>query len=451
MITCAIYPRKSKADDKSQSMEVQIEMCTDYLDNRYGKGKYKVLIYDGDYGITGHSVKKRKDFQKMMKAVNDGIINIVCIQRFDRIARNTRDFCNMYHAMEQVGCELVSVSQQIDTTTPYGKKFMYDLASAAELEWALNSERRKDVNKYAMLHGKCNLSPYCLPLGFKAEIVDGVRRMVHDHDTEQLIYDLIECLDSGMSHIKTLCYINDKYNKSYSHALVDTFRRSTFYYGSYRDNDNYCEPYLTKEHWEQLAKRKDAKVRYHDEDNKNMLFTGLLRCPVCGTKLEAQVGRNKGYANYHYYRCHKHAETRLCPFKRNLNERKIESYLIENVLEKLNAPSVEITAKTAQKKKDTSKYKEELKRLNNMYQKGRIDEDEYDKEYDRLTELINEQEEEPKQINYDKIKESFPVGWVEIYNKLTKANKKRFWLSTIEEIKFDENLQFTDIIFLNKF
>ena len=117
MIKCAIYPRKSKQVNDSDSMDTQIAMCNQYLDTKYGKDNYSVTIYDKDYGITGHTTTKRKDFQEKK-------IELVLIQRYDRIARNTRDFCNIYHEMESNGCNLVSVSQQIDTTTPYGKKFM---------------------------------------------------------------------------------------------------------------------------------------------------------------------------------------------------------------------------------------------------------------------------------------------------------------------------------------
>lgn len=450
MKICAIYTRKSKVDDNSQSMETQVQMCTDYLESRFGKGNFTTIIYDKDYGITGHSIKKRKDFQRMMQAVKEGSINMVCIQRFDRIARNTRDFCNLYHDMEQAGCELVSVSQQIDTSTPYGKKFMYDLASTAELEWALSSERRKDVNKYAMLKGTCNLSPYAIPVGFKAVRINGIRKMVHDEETEPIIYDLIEQLRQKNSINGTLIYINRKYDKEYSHALIDTFRRSSFYYGSYRENDNYCEPYIDKEEWLKLTAKKPIRPRYHDADSRNMFFTGLLRCPVCGTRLEGQIAKNKGYDTYYYtYRCHKNNSAKLCTFNRYIGEKKIEKYLIETIFEKLDYPDIDIKPKNAVKKVDKSKYKEELRRLNVMYQKGRIDDSEYDSEYERITELLNHVDDEPKQVDYEKIKANFPKGWLEIYKKLNRANKKKFWLSVIKEIKFNEHLIFTDIIFVD--
>ena len=50
MIKCAIYPRKSKQVNDSDSMETQISMCKQYLDTKYGKDNYYVTVYDKDYG-----------------------------------------------------------------------------------------------------------------------------------------------------------------------------------------------------------------------------------------------------------------------------------------------------------------------------------------------------------------------------------------------------------------
>ena len=43
---CAIYVRKSKVNDNSDSMETQIQMCTDYLNQQFPGCIIK--IYDKD-------------------------------------------------------------------------------------------------------------------------------------------------------------------------------------------------------------------------------------------------------------------------------------------------------------------------------------------------------------------------------------------------------------------
>ncbi len=65
-------------------------MCEDYIKQNYKN--YTINLYDKDYGVTGHSIKARKDFQRMMMDVNADELYIVVILRYDCIAWNTRDF-----------------------------------------------------------------------------------------------------------------------------------------------------------------------------------------------------------------------------------------------------------------------------------------------------------------------------------------------------------------------
>ena len=447
---CAIYVRKSKVNDNSDSMETQIQMCTDYLNQQFPG--CIIRIYDKDYGITGHSIKKRKDFQRMMEDVRSGVINIVAIQRYDRIARNTRDFCNIYHDMEKVGCELISVSQQIDTSTPYGKKFMYDLASTAELEWALNSERHKDVNRYARLNGKCSISPYSLPFGIKAEIRDGKRVAVIDKETEPIVRDMIQYYKENRSKSRTVRYINEKYNLNKSHSLIDTLLRSDFYHGEYREVSNYCEAYMTKEEHQELRQIARNRVRFHTNDKNYFLFTGMCICPECGLKMESQSQVQKSGHRYYYYRCYAPYRTGLCSFKGNINENYIENYLIKNIGFIFEQYSMELNKqkqKIKNKEVDVLKYKKELERLNTMFLKGRIDEKTYDSEYERIQRIIlehNSNTNTPNSFDLADLRQLFCDGWENHYNKLSRENKRKFWSNTIKEIHFNKDKTIKKIV-----
>ena len=447
---CAIYVRKSKVNDNSDSMETQVQMCTDYLNQQFPGCIIKV--YDKDYGITGHSIKKRKDFQRMMDDVRNKIVNIVAIQRYDRIARNTRDFCNIYHDMEEVGCELVSVSQRIDTSTPYGKKFMYDLASTAELEWALNSERHKDTNKYARLNKKCALSPYALPKGFKAERIDGIRKMVKDPDWEHIVNDAIDYLDISESKNKTMRYINEKYGLNLSHAFIDTLLRSDFYHGQYREVMDYCPAYMTKEKHEELRKKCSSHVRNYSSDRKYFIFSGLLRCPVCGLKMESQSQVNTSGNRYYYYRCYDTYRTGKCSFKGNINEKDVETYLRTSILDEIRASIVQhdYYSTNNQKKPDLAKYKAELERLTNAYLKGRIEESYYDSEYERIQTIIQESEfrESERKFDAEQLEKIFNSDWLTAYDNLNRENKRAYWKNMIKQINFNTDKTVKSVDFL---
>lgn len=451
VVRCAIYPRKSKQNDKSESMEVQIQMCEEYIKQNYEN--YTISLYDKDYGVTGHSIKARKDFQRMMQDIKNGEIDIVVIQRYDRIARNTRDFCNLYHDMEKSGCNLVSVSQRIDTSTPYGKKFMYDLASTAELEWALNSERHKDVNKYARMRGKCNLSPYAMPFGYKAEVIDGMRRMVIDKEKEPIVRDAIDHYRKYQVKQGTTRYINEKYGLNLSHSFMQRLTSCEFYYGKYRENENYCEPYITKEEFEELQRISKSKMKTYTRDEKYFLFTGLLRCPRCGRKMESQSQMQPSGWRYHYYRCYAPYRSGLCNFRGNVNERYIESYLLDHVLDDLE--NFEKDTNSIQEKQkntvDNEKYKKEMERLTNAYVKGRINESYYDEEYARLKELVDESESKKrtgKKTDIESIRKIFSENWKSSYLLLDRQNRKAFWQSIINHIELNEDKTVKGVFFL---
>ena len=450
MINCAIYPRKSKAVDNSDSMDVQIDMCRRYLDDKYGSGNYTATVYDGDYGITGHSTKKRKDFQRMMRDVSDRKIQLVVIQRYDRIARNTRDFCNLYHDMEINGCNLVSVSQQIDTTTPYGKNFMYMQASMAELEWALNSERRKDTIRYAASIGKSILPDHSTPFGYHNAIVDGVRRLVKEEQLEDAVSDLFEYYRKYRNYSATARYINQQYGTRFEIQAIKRIIRSPFYYGCYKDNDNFCEPYISKEDWQDLQQKRPV-IRTAGNKRTEVLFSGMIRCPECNRLMRSCQKSHRSGNVYRYYHCEYHS-TKMCGFAKVKSENLIEEMLLNRIDTFLAEREAAMSDQKSEKKHSTnnvSKYRAELDRLNTMFLKGRISEEYYDTEYLRLNDLIAQYEASSQ--SHDSVKhlqEVFVSDWKEMYKDLDKLHRKFFWRDVIRQIIVDDNMNVIDVIFL---
>lgn len=450
MINCAIYPRKSKAVDNSDSMDVQIDMCRRYLDDKYGSGNYTATVYDGDYGITGHSTKKRKDFQRMMRDVSDRKIQLVVIQRYDRIARNTRDFCNLYHDMEINGCNLVSVSQQIDTTTPYGKNFMYMQASMAELEWALNSERRKDTIRYAASIGKSILPNHSTPFGYHNAVVNGVRRLVKEEQWEDAVADLFEYYRKYRNYSATARHINQQYGTNFEIQAIKRIIRSPFYYGCYKDNDNFCEPYISKEEWKNLQQKKPV-IRTAGNKRTEVLFSGMIRCPECNRLMRSCQKSHRSGNVYRYYHCEYHS-TKMCGFSKVKSENLIEEMLLNRIDTFLAEREAAMSDQKPEKKhsnNNVSKYREELDRLNTMFLKGRISEEYYDTEYLRLNDLIGQYEASRRSHDsIEHLREVFVSDWKEMYKDLDKLHRKFFWRDVIRQIIVDDNINVIDVIFL---
>lgn len=439
MINCAIYPRKSKANDNSQSMEQQIADCKRYIDEHYPGSN--IIIFDGDYALTGHSTKKRKDFQKMMDSVRAGRIQMVVIMRYDRIARNMRDFCNLYHDMEEAGCNLVSVSQQIDTSTPYGKNFMYQMAAMAELEWAIISERYKDTARYKREHGFAYTGR--VPYGYKIQMCeDGHKRVVKDPDHDAMV--VFNYYKECRSKEQTIRYMNSIGEKAFSYDIIRKMLSSDMYCGKVKGNDNFCEPYMTQAEMDGLRSLKVIKCT---PSGTTYIFSQMLTCPLCGKHMYGiRGGKNLALR---YYRCGVQGHRRD-HYIFMVNEEKIERILMEKLDFILDDKIASLSANG--KKSNTEsidRYKSDQERLNYLFEKGRIKIDDYEKKYDELERKIEVLKSDDVQIDYASIKKTFDVGWKEMYSALSPERKKIFLHSVIKEIRISKDKEINDIIFMS--
>ena len=76
--------------------------------------------------------RNRPELEKMLAFVREG--DIVLIESISRLARSTRDFLNILNELEQKHVTLVSLKEQIDTSTPTGRFLVSIFAALAQLE-----------------------------------------------------------------------------------------------------------------------------------------------------------------------------------------------------------------------------------------------------------------------------------------------------------------------------
>ena len=91
-----------------------------------------------------------------------------------------------------------------------------------------------------------------------------------------------------------------------------------------------------------------------------------------------------------------------------------------------------------------------MERLNKLYIKGRIEEDFYNKEYERLQKEISLGESEsankPK-YNIENFKEIFPTSWKGKYVKLPREIKRNLWKEIISSIEINNEKTVERLIF----
>ena len=91
----------------------------------------------------------------------------VVVWKFDRFARSASHFLRALETFHTLGIDFVSLSEQVDTSTPMGKMVFTVLGAVAELEPSLIVERVKAGLRNARAKGK--------RLGRPRKVVDAAR------------------------------------------------------------------------------------------------------------------------------------------------------------------------------------------------------------------------------------------------------------------------------------
>jgi DNA invertase Pin-like site-specific DNA recombinase len=131
------YARVSTSD---QNLNMQIDALEKYGCERIYQEK-----------ITGTKID-RPQLADLMMILRPG--DKMVIYKLDRISRSTKHLIELSEFFDKKGVEFVSIQDLIDTATPMGRFFFRILASIAELERDIISERTKAGLSSARARGR---------------------------------------------------------------------------------------------------------------------------------------------------------------------------------------------------------------------------------------------------------------------------------------------------------
>jgi DNA invertase Pin-like site-specific DNA recombinase len=152
-----------------------------------------------DRGISGKSMKNREGLQQALASMGKG--DALVVYSLSRLARSTRDALAISELLHKRGADLVSLSEQIDTTSAAGKMVFRMLSVLAEFERDLVSERTKAVLSYKKANGE-KYAP--VPYGFAED--DG--RLVELAEEGKVVAEILTMKERG----STLMAIADTLN-----------------------------------------------------------------------------------------------------------------------------------------------------------------------------------------------------------------------------------------------
>lgn len=419
-----LYLRVSSEEQAKHgySLDAQEEALKDFCK----RNNHVILGIYRDEGISGRKpYTKRPAMVQLLADLEKVRPDIILFTKLDRWFRNIKEYYKVQDILDKNKVYWKAINEEYDTSTASGRLYVNIKLSIAQDEADRTSERIKDIQSQLIAQGKVLGGK--VPFGYK--IVD---KRIAFGDNINITKDAIEHYMLHQSAHDTTRHLNDLYGTKFDHQQLLCLLKNPILKGEYRGNTAYCEPLITSDKWNELQAIIQRNIK-HASKKRTYIFTGLIRCPVCGRRMGGF------HANgYKYYRCVKYS-VHKCDMKHSVSEAKVENWLLENVEENFK---VNVTMKPKQKVEDPKKYKDRLKRLNEMYLLGNIDQDEYKAKSAELQQKIAE----IQKITPVKTK-IFTSNWHDLYAELDDEHRRSFWRNMVREIVVTVEAQPVDVLY----
>lgn len=99
----------------------------------------------------------RPELKTMLLTLRSG--DVLVIDSFSRLSRSTKDLLDLVEKLTAMGVHLVSLKENLDTTTATGKLMLTMLSALSQFERDLIAERTVDGLKAARARGRCGGRP----------------------------------------------------------------------------------------------------------------------------------------------------------------------------------------------------------------------------------------------------------------------------------------------------
>ena len=152
----ALYARVSTKD---QDASLQVRELTDFIARRGWILESRFI----DTGVSG-ARERRPELDRLMAAALRRDIDIVVVWKLDRFGRSLRHLVNTLAQLQALGVAFVSMTDQLDLSTPHGMLMFQIIGAMSEFERALIRERVRAGIAHARARG--------VQLGRRARVVN---------------------------------------------------------------------------------------------------------------------------------------------------------------------------------------------------------------------------------------------------------------------------------------
>ncbi|HXH30980.1 MAG TPA: recombinase family protein [Bacteriovoracaceae bacterium] len=405
------------ADGSIESQQYRVKSFVDIKkihDKNWGK------IID-TYIDDGYSAKntKRPAYQRMMKDVRGGKINLILVADISRLSRNIADFCLLLKELEISKAKFLSIKEQFDTSTPAGEMMIFNMINLAQFERKQTSERISMNFHSRAMRGLSNGGGHVL--GYDKDPTNPGKLIINESEAN-LVKKIFSLYNEGNSLSVTADRLNKESEKRkecstvyfrhlkdglWTIRAVQTILNNYAYIGIREVNKQYKNEeqsqlkawqlyqlvpaswaaIISKSLFERTQKslkiaNKIQRHRFDNSEKRIFLVSGVTKCGHCGRALIGQTAHGKDKTHRYYGHKYLIGETIKCPIKR-FSAEEIESSILnhlgsilkdagyldkieENILKSMGTSKQSITAKKVVLEKAVAKIKNEIESVFNV-------------------------------------------------------------------------------------
>lgn len=309
MIGCYARVSTMEQAENGNSIIEQQERMQKYCD-AYGWKVYDMYV---DAGFSGSNTN-RPALRRLIKDVESHKVDKVLVYKLDRLSRSQKDTLTLIDdVFLSNGCEFLSMSENFDTSSPFGRAMIGILAVFAQLEREQIKERMA-MGREARAKQGLYIGSRFIPIGY--DYKDGqlvpnefekvqIQKIFNDYANGLSPQMICEDLNqSGFSH---------KYGKWLTPTVAEVLSSKVLagyvsYAGKWHKGQH--EPIIDHDLWERVERMREQRHSKFYQNRKkgrvDSFLGGLLCCAQCGDyyskNTKTNVVNGKKYV-YKYYTC----------------------------------------------------------------------------------------------------------------------------------------------------
>ena len=338
---CGIYVRVSTDDqrDNGYSIDSQLRMIKEYCE----KNDYDIVDVYNDAGHSGKDLM-RPEMQRLLKDIKSKKIDKLIAIKVDRLTRNNYDGFWLLNYCEEHDVKIELILEPYDVSTANGEMiFGMNLVFGQRERKEIGARTKRAMEEMALER----IHPSKAPYGYirnketghlevepiEAEVVKEIFELCKQGNSTRSIATIMK---DNNAYLKQGKWKSDRVYKILSNSIYI----GVFEYGKYKRKpqdilrvENYCEPIIDEVTWN-ATRNVLVKNKHSNYGEYIHLFSGLVKCPICGEIMSSSESfkyPNAKQKVYYHLRCKNH---NCSGFGLHYNTEKIETKL-KQVLEEL--------------------------------------------------------------------------------------------------------------------